>query len=499
MHLRNLIGLGLLAVSLQGAFGILTPAATYYVNQSTGSDSNNGASTATPFLTVAKCVSVLSGAQGCAVFGGTASQLSYLEQVTLAATGQYLVGYGAFKPNFDCADVIAAGGFTKTGGFSFIYQASVTTANETATGFLSIWENGAYLTLAASQAALDSAPGYWIDNNGSLSGTSHTVFIHATGDGNPASNGLVYENNNRAYGVNSNYRATVANVQTSRNYNNNGSLEVGAGSLITSIRAYRGTKHNMLVHTGTTVQSSTVDDAYYAGQGTIMLVYNDNTPHQEGLTFRYLTLSMPVYTIGTNGIGGHVNSGGSFGALSYDHITLTNTQGGLDDIGADSVSVAACSITGVQESLNFYSPAVSVSSTTASATNHAVNMNAAQAITITSSALTGGIANQGAVRSSTGGVNLTITGSTITNTGSGSLGVELTGTGDTLTMSGNTFVFTVGTTNAYLLATGYLSWVSDTNAFPAGLGSNSMANISGGWKTLAQVRSQYGQEVHSTP
>ncbi len=317
--MRRLV-LILAALPLYAAFGVLVPATTYYVNGATGSDSNNGTSTATPFLTVGKGVSSLSGAQSLAVWGGSAAtgQLQYREQATLTATGQALVGYGAYQPDLTCKALITVGQWSNYSGS--IYQATVTTA-ATITGFLRVWENGTAFTMPASLVTL-TAPGYFIASNGSLSGTSFTVYVYATGGGNPASNGNTYEYNARNYGVFSQYAATVSNIQTEGNFSNNGSFEVGGNSLATDITANDGIKHNSLMHGGSIYRNLSSTNSYYNGSPKIASVLNDDSPSGQPGTWINFT-----YVENVEGGGvclyGHVNTSGNFGL-----VTITNPNCG---------------------------------------------------------------------------------------------------------------------------------------------------------------------------
>lgn len=485
--------------------GVAVPAANYFVNGATGSDSNAGTTPGQAFATVTKLASVLTTGQVGAIAGGQASRcdapITYREQLTVPAANITIAGYGC-QPLLDASDSISAGAWSKTGGYSNIYQATVATAAVSGTAFLRAWENGVGFAQAASLAALDSsASSYYVASNGTLSGSSFTLYVHTSDDSSPGSNGRTYEYNARKYGLFSTYDNTrVLGLRTRRNLENNGSLEVGRYAFVSNVRADEGTKHNMLVHAGSTVQHSSLREAYYAGQSLILLVYNENTPNGEGLTFRNVTASMPTYTLGAVGVSGHYNQGGSFGWIVFDSITVTNCQSGIADGSNTGATFTTIAVSGGQGGITVYSPAATISGATITATGQAVTIaNADTSVSITSSSLTSSVANQGAVRSTGTGVTLTLANSTIANTSAGSFAVELTGASSRLTMSGNTFTFTPGTRNAYKLASGFSAFVSNGNAFPSNVGSNSVANINSTWYTLAQVRSTFGQDTTSTP
>lgn len=347
------------SASTEAAFGTLVPAAQYFVNQTTGSDSNNGTSAATPFLTIGKLVSVLQCGQLGAVYGGLGTQLKYREQFTgidcsAGSTRQSLVGYGSFAPLFDASEVISAGAFSKTGGRTSVYQADVTFS---AGGFARVWEDNLSLPRVADLATLDStAASYYIaaDPSGGSPSTL-TLYVHATGNGNPASNSKVYEFNKRSYGVTSPSGMLVSNVQTRRQLGNNGSLEVGPNSFITSVTAIDGTKHNLLIHLGTTIRYCTLTDSYYNAQSKIALVLNDNTPTFDNATIEHCTYTESLELTGASGFYAHTNLGGSYGTVTCnDCNTGAGILGGISGFAAATTVITGGTFT--SGGITLYSP-----------------------------------------------------------------------------------------------------------------------------------------------
>lgn len=486
-------------------FGTLVPATTYYVDQAAGSDNNDG-SYAHPFQTLTKLQSVITAGQSAAINGGPGPvPYRYQEALTLPAANITIAGYGAVQPLIDCSDAVPANMWSKTAGYTSVYQATLTFNYE---GFVRVWENGIGLPLSPSLAALDSTPGsFYVTGNTPVTCVpcTMTVYVNATGSGNPATNGNLYEYNSRAYSVFSNDQAIVSNLWTRRNLADSGSLEVGANSFLTDLTVEDGTKHNMLVHTGTTVQGTTVSNAYYAGQPLILLVYNDDSPNYEGLVFRRITATMPVYTLGPDAIDGHVNVGGNFGVILYDHVTVSNVQGGITDVDGSGLVVVNPTFTNVQLGIATYSSWVNISGATINALNWAIGINSPATVFISDSNLTGGVSHQGVVMCAANGVTLNISSTIINNTGDYSFGVMMEtdegnelimNAGNGLIMNGNTFLFDPSESNAYALW-GYSTFLSDHNTFPPG--STGSASIDDAWYTWAQLRANYGQETHSTP
>lgn len=330
----------ILSVPVQAAiFGALVPATDYYVDGTSGSDLNNGTSVSTPFQTIAKVQSVLTAGKSAAVYGGnvTASPITYREQLTLPANNITIRGWGLAKPRFDCSEPISAGAWTKTGGFTNIYQASVTTA-ESSIGLVRLWENGTAFFQATSMANLDATASRFFTTGG---GTSYTMFVHASNDSDPSVNGKLYEYNKRSLGIFSGAttKVRVSWAETRRNLSNNGSFEVGAGSSINSVDMNDGTKHNGLLHAGTSWSYVTLADSYYAGQAKIAAVLNDNTPSSsDHATFNTVSY---VETLETTGIGfyGHTNSGGLYGTVTMVNCSTVGAASSVDGFAAGRVVI----------------------------------------------------------------------------------------------------------------------------------------------------------------
>lgn len=307
--------------------GPITFNAKYYVDSVAGSDSNNGLSTAAPFQTIGKLMATWASGDSVALKCGS----HWREQLTLPGPNNSVGTYGGCKsdlsnaPLLDASSVISAGAWTKTGGFTNIYQATVATDNELI-AFLRAWENDVGFTLATSLANLDATPSQYFSTG---SGSSYTLYVHASDNSNPATNGKVYEYNQRAYGLFSSHAAIVSGITTRRNLINNGSFEVGQGSLVTDVTANEGTKHNALMHQNSTWRNIFLNNSYYAGQAKIALVLNDDSPNGG---FAWIENAQYVETFETGGEGffGHTNVSGAFGM-----VTLKNcgTAGAGTSIG----------------------------------------------------------------------------------------------------------------------------------------------------------------------
>lgn len=426
-------------------FGSRVPAAQYFVNQSTGSDSNNGTSETTAFLTVGKLAEVLQCGQLGAIYGGGASQLKYREQFTgaicIGASKQALTGYGNFQPLLDASDIITAGNFSKTAGRTNIYQVDVTF---NANGFARVWEDSVSLARVASLDLLDSTAARYFIATDPSAGTpaTFTLYVHATGSGSPASNGKVYEYNRRSYGVFSQSGMVVSNLHTRRQLSNNGSFEVGPNAFLTSLTANDGTKHNLLIHGGTTIRYCTLTDSYYNGGGKIALVLNDSNPTGEDAWIESCTYTETLELTG-EGFYGHTNVGGIFGTVTVKNCTTVGAAQSVSGFtshrmvvlgGAFNSNVTAASTTNLIQDTTI--------------TGGKVSLGYPVSVTIDNVAITCDC-NNGLIQvaNSVAVTSLTVTDSDFSNLNEfdGGIYVGVGATLGTFRMTGNTFLATVST------------------------------------------------------
>lgn len=138
-------------------------------------------------------------------------------------------------------------------------------------GFVNVWEDGGFMTLAASQAACASTPGTYFP-------TAHvgaiTLYIHPA-SGDPAANGRVYEITARPTGIHlTGAGCTVKGIHTRRNFSESGSLVMGNGAQMIDARASEGGKHNAFFAFGR-VYGCIFDDAAYNASGKLLVAFTD--------------------------------------------------------------------------------------------------------------------------------------------------------------------------------------------------------------------------------
>lgn len=216
----------------------------FYVDSVTGNDANRGTTPNAAFKTIGALGTLVNGSRI-----GLARGSIWREQLgadTNNSTGVTVGAYGSGPmPILDGADVAAAGLWSKTASKTNVYQITWTHANSTGY-YLSLWENGTRLRWVADTATCDSTAGSYFAAD--TAGTSATVYVHPTGNGDPASNGKTYEISRRLCGVEAGSGWRVTEIHTRRSLHVYGSL-VGADGKVSFQRclAEDGTKHNLLI------------------------------------------------------------------------------------------------------------------------------------------------------------------------------------------------------------------------------------------------------------
>lgn len=255
-----------------------TPTFTYYVDSVGGLDANNGTTISTPFQNLTALPTLVAGNSVGLKYGST-----WRQEITISVNNITIQGYGTgTKPIIDCSDVIAPGSFTKTGGRTNVYQATVSPElNVDAQTNVNVWENNAYLTYASSIANCDATPGSYFPSSNTTAPI--TLYINPVGSTNPTSDGNTYEFSSRQSGVNCNYSplvtgTTVRNLTTKKNLHDHGSIIVSLNSLVEFCDMNQGSKHNTYGRTNTIYRDCTSTDSYYYIAGATHYVIFETAP-----------------------------------------------------------------------------------------------------------------------------------------------------------------------------------------------------------------------------
>lgn len=240
----------------------------WYVDSVHGSDANTGKSKSQAFQTLAQLLAVLG--EGDKV--GLARGSHWREQLTLPGSNISLAAYGSGdRPLLDASDLMA--GWSKTAGRTYVYQITCT-PEWAGSDYLNVWEDDSFLVRAGSLAACDSTPASYYPSGSS---GEITLYVHASGDGNPASNGKTYEYSQRQHAVtvaNSSYTGEVLNgLHLRRNLEENGAVFLYKQCSVVNCLISDGSKHNIYIGEGSLVANTICRDAYYGASNLSYFVF----------------------------------------------------------------------------------------------------------------------------------------------------------------------------------------------------------------------------------
>ncbi|BDG07602.1 hypothetical protein [Anaeromyxobacter paludicola] len=316
-------------------FTLYAPTA-FYVDSVNGSDSNDGLKPSTALATIAavkaKPLSV-GGTVYLARGGYWREELSSLPIGTSVAA----FGQGA-RPVLDGADVAANAGFTKTGGYTNVYQVTWTSSlADSAKTKISVWEDGARLVRATSIANCDATPGSFY---AVVSGTgTDTVYVNAVGSTAVPSDGHLYEISRRNFGLSGAIGGTEVSVHTRRQGHNNGSL-LNYGTARDCV-AEDGTVHNFW-NAGTAEDCIAWKNEGYASAGaaTMFVTYSD---YGDGGAVYRRCKAIASTPSGTLGFYFHT-SGGSYkhARMVFEDCEAIGLSGGFSGINAARVLYLRC-------------------------------------------------------------------------------------------------------------------------------------------------------------
>ncbi len=216
------------------------PLQNWYVDSVSGSDAADGKTATTSLQTIAALLGKPI-AVGSNIWLARGSH--WRERLYNLPNACLVRSYGdrGTRPLLDCSSVATNGTFTKTVGRTNVYQIDWAHTKGLTTGRHNVWENGARLTRVADVATCDTTPGSFYAPN--PSGTTDTIYIHASDNSSLITNAKIYELSARPAGLEAQNSFLVEGIHTRRNLDNNGSLL--AGFWAKNCVAEDGTVHNM--------------------------------------------------------------------------------------------------------------------------------------------------------------------------------------------------------------------------------------------------------------
>lgn len=436
----------------------------WYVGSVNGSDSNPGTQAA-PFQTIAKLLTVYAAGQSVGLERGS----TWREKITIGAAGDIWNGnsihaYGTGSaPKIHCDDIIPAESWTKTGGQTNVWQATITkdySASEPCT--YAAWVNDAQLIKATSLANCDATVGSCFAVNYDAN-SDMTFYIHSTGSSDPTSDGKTVEvavRHSAVYGFYST-NLIVDGIETRRNFSLGGSIKVGAGANIRNCTLRQGSSHSMYVVPSATVDSCTFIDCYNGAAGCTMLNYNDNVAAGGNVTVTDNVFTMITANIAAGPMNGHNNVSGTFGTITLTNNTYTGfTNTGVMFACNHAAAIVMTNPTFVN-SYGISSPALAAG-------------GAGCTMTVTGGTWTNSVAGQRGVNVSAASVPISITGMTFNVDATTITGCVFLGANSTLSITNCTFKSSLGAGNRFAIyaqacATGNLTL--NNNTYNTGTGS----------------------------
>lgn len=340
------INLALWQAALQGGGGVTFD---FYADSVAGNDSNSGTSAAQAFQTLS-ALRTAALAFGNNVRVGLKRGSVWRAQLDLSTLTGVMIGlYGdaGDPPVIDASEVLSS--WTKTGGFTNLYHATMVESKKTGNVRYAVWRNNVPLTNRASQALADANAGSsFVDT----SGANAIVYVHAPGSANPASDGGVYESMARWNGADlSGVNVTgshqpggrVEGVHFRRNLHDNGAVMVGSGASLKKALAYQGTYHNAFIGDGIVEDLICFDKHAIIASGAMLVAYFNGADSKTLDVKRYFAKGVP--DSGTfeavEGFFCHVDGGGQYSQMNFEGFACIDMSGSLD-----FANVAALNLTG---------------------------------------------------------------------------------------------------------------------------------------------------------
>jgi len=172
------------------------------------------------------------------------------EEIATSDSNVSVRGYGSGRlPIIDARNVIAVGAWSKTGGYTNVYQVNWTPTLGTKVA-PSIWEDGVRLTRVASIAAVDAAPGTYYASTTYSIGVAAPVYVHASDSGDPAVNTKEYQQTVRYSCIRLGDRAKLSDVRCVANQHDDGTAILGRFSEVDRCVFEDGTKHHLFTASG---------------------------------------------------------------------------------------------------------------------------------------------------------------------------------------------------------------------------------------------------------
>lgn len=290
---------------------------TYYVDQTSGSDSNTGRSEAQAWKTIAKVNGLTFSAGSRILFK---SGETWREKLTVPSDGVTFGSYGAgVHPLIVGSDVKTTSGFTLTTAQTNTYEGAQ------ATNPWWVWEDTIPLRQRSSIAAVESNAGSWWWDD-----AVDKLYIHAYDGSNVASNGSVYEVAARTENIDTNGKDNIIidGIDCTRTGGDDntlgGILITGSDTTIRNLSSYGHRRHAVSFYTGSSNGTATNLILFDTYNSSPVSVYDT----AENISVRNSDVSNPNgYDPASNMFGGFAIHGGA-SAVVVENNYIHNLQNG---------------------------------------------------------------------------------------------------------------------------------------------------------------------------
>lgn len=310
------------------------PLFNLFVDGANGDDTFNGRSTAFALKTIAGLGTIAEGTSVGLIRDGHWRE--FLDLPDGARVGPY--GTGA-DPILDASNIAANASFTKTAGRTNVYQIEWVHDIGDADGKrkFSVWEGGARLIRATSEANCDATAGSFYAPDPEEA-TTQTIFVHPKGSTNPTSDGKLYEITAREFAVLVGENGIVEDIHGLRAGHNDGVIVAYDGATIRRGTAEDGTVHNVLMGSGVIEDTilTKIEGGPSAGNATMFVAYGDAGLNITCRRVRAIG-SYPVAANRTGTVGFYSHASSSYaGTLTFEDCYAENVN---TAIGGDCDSV----------------------------------------------------------------------------------------------------------------------------------------------------------------
>lgn len=300
-------------VALHAAFGA-SVGKTYYISK-TGNDSNDGVTVDTPILTIAKFVEAV------VLFGRRLVFLDdedavYREFLNISSNSQAVSVDGNFN-DINACDVIT--GWTQPDAVTYpnVWSKSITHQNTSVNERLMVMQDTIPMNHVASIALCNSTPNsrYYADY-GNVNPV--TVYIHATGSGNPNTNGRVYEASVRSACIRNSNNLTCENIVLRNGADNYGSIDPGLNFTGKKILLTNGTRHHAVFGSGLLEDCIGFGfDTDTVGGGIGFTAYTTNASGLSAICRRCFVVPR-AYTVGYSAFYAHSSGGNKHQNITFE-------------------------------------------------------------------------------------------------------------------------------------------------------------------------------------